>query len=638
MPQRTLCVPLEVKPESCSRLSTLIGEFRERKYPAGSGFADTYERIKIDVPPLHFMSMSVFPSASYDPIFILEANFDGEAGAFWGQIEAARRGAARDAALLQEAARRGRAALRAVTAPGSRAPVAPYFDARTQRPSVFHHGNRGLARDRILDDERFLAVREAIDPSGPSPYRALGSAEAHAALRTRLLPDFPWLDSKAPTRISIGERARDLGRLIAFAVVLLLVLSLPGLVLAPILPWRSYFIVMAAFALLIVFLVYTKRAARPGTGIAARFPWVIFRTLQHLLDPRGGGLCRRRDARCSSRRSSRPATSARGWGRPRAHIPRGLVAGCLGRAAEPCKRLRHRAAHRAVAALSGAAGSSHDAPPVDERTLREMVRREDWIAQNHMGSIVLIKPGILRGIIIRAGHLGLGGCSGSRRRTAISAACAPSISRTGRSSTTAAVCSSSAISIRAGTAISTISSRRRPGADHRVGLRSDSADALSHLRRAAHGRQFKNWALASRAVSRFWYSAYRELTVDQIERNHRIANGCAGPMSEQEATAWMRTCERAPARIGALEVDRPGQRADPRIGGERVWRAGNRTRPVSGAGRQGRCVDCRRCAWLDGARGGADHQCGAPGKERDVAPATSSGDRLPPGQVWRAWG
>ena len=81
--------------------------------------------------------------------------------------------------------------------------------------------------------------------------------------------------------ISIGERARDLGRLIAFAVVLLLVLSLPGLVLAPILPWRSYFIVMAAFALLIVFLVYTKRAARPGTesqpSSVGRFP-----TLQHL--------------------------------------------------------------------------------------------------------------------------------------------------------------------------------------------------------------------------------------------------------------------------------------------------------------------------------------------------------------------
>ena len=37
--------------------------------------------------------------------------------------------------------------------------------------------------------------------------------------------------------------------------------------------------------------------------------------------------------------------------------------------------------------------------------MRQMAQREDWIAQNHMGSIVLIKPGILRTIIIRAGHL-----------------------------------------------------------------------------------------------------------------------------------------------------------------------------------------------------------------------------------------
>ena len=35
-----------------------------------------------------------------------------------------------------------------------------------------------------------------------------------------------------------------------------------------------------------------------------------------------------------------------------------------------------------------------------------MAQREDWIPQNHMGSIVLIKPGMLRTVIIRAGHLG----------------------------------------------------------------------------------------------------------------------------------------------------------------------------------------------------------------------------------------
>ena len=42
---------------------------------------------------------------------------------------------------------------------------------------------------------------------------------------------------------------------------------------------------------------------------------------------------------------------------------------------------------------------------------------------------------------------------------------------------------------------------------------------------ASHGRQFKAWARHSMAVSRFWFSAYRDLTVDQIERHARIADG-----------------------------------------------------------------------------------------------------------------
>jgi hypothetical protein len=58
---------------------------------------------------------------------------------------------------------------------------------------------------------------------------------------------------------------------------------------------------------------------------------------------------------------------------------------------------------------------------------------------------------------------------------------------------------------------------------------------------ASHGRRFKNWALASRAVSRFWYSAYPTLTVNQIERNNRIANGLRKPsLSPEEASEWIR--------------------------------------------------------------------------------------------------
>jgi hypothetical protein len=58
---------------------------------------------------------------------------------------------------------------------------------------------------------------------------------------------------------------------------------------------------------------------------------------------------------------------------------------------------------------------------------------------------------------------------------------------------------------------------------------------------ASHGRKFKAWARHSMAVSRFWYSAYRDLTVDQIERNTRIADGLRKQtLSEQEAAVWAR--------------------------------------------------------------------------------------------------
>ena len=248
MPQRTLCVPLEVKPESCSRLSALIAEFRERKYPAGRGFADTYERIKIDVPPLHFMSMSVFPSATYDPIFILEANFDGEAvpsgdrsRAFGEELRAMLRCCKKpldeDGPLYES-----------VTAPGSRAPVAPYFDARTQRPSVFITAIAAW-RGTGFSTTSGSSSRPRGDrlPQRPEPLSRDGQRRGACGVADAAAAGLPVARQQgADSKISIGERARDLGRLIAFAVVLLLVLSLPGLVLAPILPWRSYFIVMAA--------------------------------------------------------------------------------------------------------------------------------------------------------------------------------------------------------------------------------------------------------------------------------------------------------------------------------------------------------------------------------------------------------
>ena len=106
--------------------------------------------------------MSVFKGADYDPIFVIEANFDGRPGPFWAQLEATladylrpmlrccKRPLDKDGPLYD-----------AVTEANSRDPIAPYLERRTVKPSVFHHGNRGLERERILrEGELFRATRD----------------------------------------------------------------------------------------------------------------------------------------------------------------------------------------------------------------------------------------------------------------------------------------------------------------------------------------------------------------------------------------------------------------------------------------------------------------------------------------------
>ena len=170
---------------------------------------------------------------------------------------------------------------------------------------------------------------------------------------------------------------------------------------------------------------------------------------------------------------------------------------------------------------------SHDAPPVDERLLREMARREDWIPQNHMGSVVLVKPGVLRMALFRAGHLGLGlvlrvvatdGYLGSMRTVHFA----------------------HWAFVNNGSRLMFFSNF-----DHSWESYLDDFIEKAHggltlawgsgvgfpptrflvLDGASHGRKFKAWARHSMAVSRFWFSAYRDFTVDQIERNARIADG-----------------------------------------------------------------------------------------------------------------
>ncbi|RYD47153.1 MAG: hypothetical protein EOP60_17945, partial [Sphingomonadales bacterium] len=77
-----MSVALEVKPESADHLSGLLDKLRDRRNPDPSGGTGPFADFLKLVPALHFMSLSVFPSAEFDPLFVLEANFDGAPGPF----------------------------------------------------------------------------------------------------------------------------------------------------------------------------------------------------------------------------------------------------------------------------------------------------------------------------------------------------------------------------------------------------------------------------------------------------------------------------------------------------------------------------------------------------------------------------
>src|SRR5262249_50933366 len=170
-----------------------------------------------------------------------EANFDGPPGPFWAQLEPV---LGEDLRAIVRCCKRpldGDGALYdAVTQQGSRAPVAPYMEARTQRPSVFHHGNRGLTRDRILGDYAlFLGVCNELDkpPSPPSRnYHSLGPAELHAELRAVMRLRHDWLNEPASGRITVIENLADWTMAIVYVLVALMVLSSPGLLLAVLVP------------------------------------------------------------------------------------------------------------------------------------------------------------------------------------------------------------------------------------------------------------------------------------------------------------------------------------------------------------------------------------------------------------------
>lgn len=579
MSQTILCVPLEVKPESADVLSRLVHNLRRDFDAVEDPERGNFPEIQTGIPSAHFLSICLFRHNSYDPLLVIEANFDGPPGPFWSQFERTF-GEERLRELLRccKEPRDGKAVLfKAITAIGSRAPVAPYLERVTHWPSASHQGNRGLSRDRIRAEAALaLAIEAELDgdvayqaakaqpgateevaqaarSATTAAYRAMAPCAIHDALRSRITPQFPWLDLPAPTRMTAGEDWLDVLRLGLFAAAILAALLLPGALLHTALGTPLYLTVVAVLATV------------AALGLRGEGGWA------GLMPPRAP-------------RATPPPTTAGAEGKP-AGNGRLVAASVLALIAAPLLLFLLPAIGFILLTLAGQApgvglgalldqvllatawgiaglvplvfglawlvrhnerrDAPQDLPPLDPQTLAEIVRREDRVTQNHMASLVLIRPGIMRSLVIRAGHRALHLVLRVRPDT-----------RAGYLGSMRTVHFAHWSFLDNGSRLVFLSNF-----DHSWPSYLDDFIEKAHFGTtlawscsvgfprtnwlvrdgAADGRKFKTYALASRTVSRFWYSAYPKLTVDRIERHSAIAEGFrALSLSDEEAAAWLR--------------------------------------------------------------------------------------------------
>lgn len=523
--QTVRSVVVEVQPRSVEVLRELI----QQLVSAEEESTPSYARLKSKMPSLHFMSMTVFEDAHYDPIFVVEVNFDGAPGPFWAQLEGAIGPELRGMLRCCEAPRDAAAALfQAVVAAGSSRPLAPFLEAQAVRPAVHHVGNRGLARERIVRQADLFFAAQAMLGNGVR-FGDLDAVTVHQHVRDALLPRFPWIEQRPPTRIPPAERSADGLRLAGFAALVLLCLSSPGLVLALLVPaWAAVGLSASAALALAARLDWLRDlredlrpSSAPGLGLLAGLMVALAIYLAALSVASGAMLALLTGGAFGAAFWTCAEVFALGL----AGVPATVLAVVLW-----LRRLERR-------------DPSQDEPPADEEKLRAMARREDRAVQNHMGSLVLVKPGVLRAVLIRVGLWGLGlylrltatdGYLGSMRT--IHFAHWALVSNGSRlvffsnfDGSWESYLDDFIEKAHGGLTLAWGGGVGFPPARYLV------------LGGASQGRLFKAWARHSMAESLLWFSAYEDLTVDEIERHASVAQGLSRPtLTAEEAATWTR--------------------------------------------------------------------------------------------------
>ena len=548
MRQTIVTLSADVRPRSLDVLRICIADLKKAvEHPRIPGGSDPYATLATAIPSLHFASIMVFEDDHYDPLLTVELNIDGDIGPFLPQLAASglepylrtmvrccKRPSGPAAALYDLA-----------TAAGSTVPLAPFLETRIVKPAVFHQGNRGLDRARIAREaELFQAAQAALD--APALYQATDAVALHGGLRAALLPAHAWLDQPAPTRWTRAERAMDGLRLFGFVSGVLFCLSIPGMILTrlmpswPIAPWLIVAICLAAAGAIVWAIPEregTGARAEPVPPPAPGLPYVPPMTPETKLLILGVAILA-----AGAYLTALAALSTLLLGAFYLDSLGSLFIASFGAALTGLFTIELPLAIVVYwIRWLELRDSTQEDPHDDLAKLRRILDAEDQIAQNHMGSVVLIKPGLLRAIVIRAGLWGLGlalrallttGYLGSMRT--IHFAHWAILNNGGRlvffsnfDSSWESYLDDFIEKAHAGLTLAWTNGVGFAPTEFLIG------------KGAISGRLFKAWARHSMAEGLFWFSAYKDLSVNQIERQYRIAAGLGRPsLSPAEAERW----------------------------------------------------------------------------------------------------
>jgi hypothetical protein len=439
----------------------------------------TFDRLQ-QIPQLHFMSMQIFEDDHFDPLLVFENNFDGTPDTYWPGVLAQLSDDLRSILACTKEAKKDK--WEKLFDPGNEDPLLPFLKAHSCRPSAQHFGAVANSLPRIhRDRDVFIDIQSELG-SACSNYRELDALEVHAALRQWALKKYEWLHQaeKPTTDQAINTYKWSTLRpvmpwLLSVFILIALVLGSYELHQCGILPWQG----MAGLGLIVCFV--------------ARFIITFIIGLIVFL------------------------------------VLLVVILFLVGIA--PYQELRRLEK----------SDFTQDHTVLTLEQLKLFAGQEDQIVQNHLASMVLVKPGMLRAFLIRNAlrllHFAVpivasDGYLGSMRT--IHFAHWTLVGNSGRL-----------------LFLSNFDGSWQSYLD-------DFVDKAAHgltlawgncvgfprtkdliLEGAAHGTQFKGWARQSQTQNILWYSAYTDLTVNQIIRNAAIVDGLRKTsMLPKEAEQW----------------------------------------------------------------------------------------------------